>query len=112
MQQDERVQADLIERASELLKKANADLDPESLSVPQARERLEAYSRAQRLVAFGVAALARRIDVASSVARATGTPMGKAKETIATGKVVAQSEDLSTALQKGDISLDHATGLG
>ena len=47
-----------VDEAIELLEKANADLEPELLSVPAARERLKAYVRAQRLAAFGVAALA------------------------------------------------------
>src|SRR5918999_6131784 len=97
-----------VDDAAALLEKAQADLDPESLSVAQAREQLQVYVRVQRLAGFGVAALARRIDEASSIAKATGTSMGKAKETIATGKVAAESEVLGTALQKGDISLDQA----
>jgi hypothetical protein len=97
-----------VDDAIELLEKANADLQPELLSVPEARERLEAYARAQRLAAFGVAALARKIDDASELARATGTSVGKAKDTIATGKILTGSDDLSDALCHGDISLDQA----
>ena len=70
------------------LEKANANLEPELLSLAAAREQLETYARAQRLVAFGVAALARRIDDASELARATGSSTGKARDTIATGKVL------------------------
>jgi hypothetical protein len=43
-----------VDEAIELLEKANADLAPEFLSVPEARKRLKAYARAQRLAAFGV----------------------------------------------------------
>ena len=63
------------------LAKANANLEPDLLSVSDARELLGAYARAQRLAAFGVAALARKLDDASEVARVTGTSLGKARET-------------------------------
>ncbi|MGH2750391.1 MAG: hypothetical protein ACRDK3_05905, partial [Actinomycetota bacterium] len=98
-----------VDEAVELLEQANADLEPELLSVPEARERLQAYARAQRLAAFGVAALARTIDDASSLARVTGTTVGKAKETIATSKVLGESAPLEKALEHGEISLDQAT---
>jgi hypothetical protein len=97
-----------IDEAIELLEKANADLGPDLLSVPAARERLKAYVRAQRLAAFGVAALARKLDDTSELARVTGTSVGRAKETVATGRVLRSSDDLSDALRHGDISLDQA----
>ncbi|MGH2777632.1 MAG: hypothetical protein ACRDJB_03170, partial [Actinomycetota bacterium] len=90
------------------LEKANANLEPELLSLAAARQQLETYARAQRLVAFGVAALARRIDDASEIARTTGSSTGKAKDAIATGKVLSGSAPLEDALKQGDISLDQA----
>lgn len=98
-----------VDEAIELLEKANADLEPDLLTVPEARRQLEAYSRAQRLAAFGVAALARVVGEASSVAKVTGTSIGKAKETISTGKTLAESAPLENALKHADISLDQAT---
>lgn len=98
-----------VETAVELLEKSNADLEPELLTVAQARERLQAYARAQRLAAFGVAALARRIDEATSLARLTGTSVTQAKETIATSKVAEDSPPLKEALRRGDISLEQAS---
>ena len=98
-----------VDEAIELLEKANAELEPELLSVPAARERLKAYVRAQRLAAFGVAALARKLDDVSELARVTGTSVGRAKETVATGRILRSSDDLSDALRHGDISLDQAT---
>ncbi len=98
-----------VDDAVEQLEKANADLEPELLSVPEARKRLQAYARAQRLAAFGVAALTRKIDDASELAREMGTSVGRAKETVATGKVAGDSEELNDALRHGDISLDQAT---
>lgn len=98
-----------VTEAIELLEKANANLQPELLSVPEVRTLLEAYIRAQRLAAFGVAALAGRLDDVSELARATGTSVGKAKETVATAKVLGDSDELSDALRHGDISLDQAT---
>ncbi len=99
----------MVDEAIGLLEKANADLEPELLSVPDARAGLDLYARAQRLVSFGVAALSRRLDDASQVARVTGTSLGKAKETVATGKVLGASATLNSALQQGDISLEQAT---
>jgi hypothetical protein len=97
-----------VDEAIELLEKANADLEPELLSVPEARERLKAYVRAQRLAAFGVAALSRKLDDASELARVTGTSLGRAKETVTTGRILRDSDDLGDALRYGAISLDQA----
>jgi hypothetical protein len=90
-----------VNEAIELLEKANTDLDPELLSLPDARELLDAYARAERLVDFGVAALARKIDDASELARVRGTSMGRAKETMATGRVLGGSDDLDGAMRHG-----------
>ena len=98
-----------LDEAIELLEKANADLEPELMTVTQAKERLATYARAQRLVAYGVAALARRVDDAGEVARATGTSMGRAKDTVATGKVMSDSGVLGEALKGGEVSLEQAT---
>ena len=98
-----------LEQAVELLEKANADLEPELLPAPVARKLLAAYARAERLAAYGVAALARKVDDASELARVTGTSVGKAKAVVATGKVLGASGELSDALQHGEISLDQAT---
>ena len=98
----------VLDRAIELLEQANADLQPELLSTPVARELVAAYARAEKLAAFGVAALARKLDDASEVARVSGTSAGKARAVVATGKVLGASEDLSAAMQHGEISLDQA----
>jgi hypothetical protein len=97
-----------VDEAIEPLEKANANLEPELLSVPEAQERLKAYVRAQRLAAFGVAALARKLDDVSELARVTGTSLGRAKETVTTGRILRNSDDLSDALRHGEISLDQA----
>ena len=97
-----------LEEANELLEKTNAGLEPDLLTSADARKMLAEYSRAQRLVAFGIAALARKVENASEVAQVTGTSMGKAKETVATGRVLAESPELNSAMQHGDVSLDQA----
>lgn len=61
-----------VHEANELLEKANANLEPELLVAADARELLAAYARTQRLAAFGIAALARKLDDATEIARATG----------------------------------------
>ena len=50
----------LVDEAIAKLEKANADLEPELLSAPQARELLAAYARVEKLASFGVAALSRK----------------------------------------------------
>jgi hypothetical protein len=103
------MESTLVDEAIEFLEKSNADLEPELLSMPEARRLLETYARAERLAAFGVATLARKLDDASELARATGTSVGRARDTIATGEVLRDSQELSDALRHGDISLDQAT---
>jgi hypothetical protein len=98
----------LIDQAVELLEKANADLEPELLPAAEARELLASYARARRLIDYGIASLARKVDDAPTLARVTGTSMGAAKAAVATGKVMATSDDLSAALQHGAVSLDQA----
>jgi hypothetical protein len=97
-----------VDEAIELLEKANADLEPELLSVSEAKERLKAYVRVQRLAAFGVAALSRKLDDVAELARVTGTSLGRAKETVTTGRILRNSDDLSDAMRHGVISLDQA----
>ena len=99
----------LLDRIIGWLEKANAGLEPERLASGDARKLMERYARAERLAAFGRTALARKLDDASEVARVTGTSLGRAKETVATGKVLAGSAELSSALQRGRVSFDQAT---
>jgi hypothetical protein len=100
--------AGYVGEAIELLEKANADLEPELMRADDARRLLEAYARAEKLAAFGLAALSRKVDDAAEMARVTGTFVGKAKAVFTTGKVMASAGELGTALQQGDISLDQA----
>jgi hypothetical protein len=82
------VEVAYLQEAVELLEKANAGLEPELLPADAARELLQAYVRARRLVDFGVVALTRKVNDVAEVARVTGISMGKAKETVNTGKVL------------------------
>jgi hypothetical protein len=102
-----RMNAAAVEQAVELLEKANVDLEPELLPARVARKLLAAYARAERLAAYGVAALAPKVDDAPELARVTGTSVGTAKSIVATGKVLGNSGELSDALQHGEISLDR-----
>ena len=98
-----------IDQAIELLEKANADLEPDLLPAPAKRRLRASYARARKLVDFGIADLSGDLDDATELARLTGTSLGKAKETITTGKVVADSAPLGEALRQGDISLEQAS---
>ncbi|MFN2388833.1 MAG: hypothetical protein ABR575_04420, partial [Actinomycetota bacterium] len=97
-----------LDEAVELLEKANANLEPELLGADHARKLLAVYARVEKLGAFGVTALARKTQDASELARVTGRSLGKARETVDTGKVLGDSPELSDVLQHGDVSLDQA----
>jgi HNH endonuclease len=99
---------ELLSQAVELLEKANAGLQPELLSALDARELLGFYTRLEKMSAFGKVALARKVDDAAEIARVAGTSMGKAKETVATSRIVEQAEELNDALKHGVISFDQA----
>ncbi|MGH2757402.1 MAG: HNH endonuclease [Actinomycetota bacterium] len=98
-----------LQEAERHLEKANADLEPELLSAEAARELLASYARIKKLASFGEATLARKIDDAPAIARVTGTSIGKAKQTVETGKTLRDSDDLCDALAGGELSLDQAT---
>jgi hypothetical protein len=98
-----------VDHAIEWLEKANANLQPELLVSGDARRLLERYARVERLATYGKAALARKVDDASEVARATGTSIGRAKETVNTGQVLEESPVLDDALKHGRVSLDQAS---
>src|ERR671918_770235 len=92
----------------EILEKAIADLEPELLPVESARRLLDEYARADKLVSYAKAVLARRIDDAAAVARSIGTSMGVAKKTLETGAALKDAPEVGDALASGDISLDQA----
>ena len=97
-----------VTEAVEILEKAIADLEPELLPVESARRLLDEYARADKLVSYAKAVLARRIDDAAAVARAMGTSMGVAKKTLETGAALKDAPEVGDALAAGDISLDQA----
>jgi hypothetical protein len=102
------VAASIITDAIELLEKANADLEPELLTTQSARRLLDEYSQAEKLALYGKAVLARRVDDVAVVARATGTSMGRAKQTVETGAALKEAPEVSDALARGDVSFDQA----
>ena len=83
-----------VEQAVELLEKANAELTPQLLPRPAVDRLLAAYARAEKLAAYGVAALAARRDDVSELARITGTSIGRAKAVVATGRALPASGEL------------------
>lgn len=100
---------DRLDEAAELVEKVNADLEPELLTARGARAALARYARVRKLADYGIAALSRKLGDPSLLAGATGTSMGKAKDTVATGKVLGDSDELRDALSHGEVSLDQAT---
>jgi HNH endonuclease len=98
-----------LDEVIEVLEKINADLEPDLLSVPQAKTRLREYTRARRLIDYGITMLARRVDDVPDVARITGTSVGRARDTVATGTAASGSGELGAAMQEGALSLEQAT---
>ena len=97
-----------VPKVLELLEKANAELEPELLDSSGARVVLDRYAKARRLVDYGVAAVARKVDDAAVVSRATGTPVGQAKATIELGNNLKAAPELGAALQTGAVSAEQA----
>ena len=91
------------------LEKANANLDPDLVGADDARDLLAAYARAEKLAGFGKTVLAQRLADATEVARVTGTSIGKAKTTVATGTALGAADHARSAFSTGTISLDQAT---
>ncbi|MBA2365638.1 MAG: hypothetical protein H0V77_04195 [Actinobacteria bacterium] len=71
------------------LEKEDANLQPELLTAERARELMTAYASAGKLVSFGIAALSRKLDDSSELARLTGSSVGRAKNVVTTGTVMA-----------------------
>jgi 5-methylcytosine-specific restriction endonuclease McrA len=102
------MEVDYIDEAVELLEKANANLDPELITVPEAKELLDRYAKARRLVDFAIVGLAAKVDNAATLARVTGTSIKRAEEAVATGRAMGQAAELTEAFKHGDVSLDQA----
>jgi len=98
----------LLDEAAELLEKANAGLCLEPCPRAEAVRLLRAYARVERLAGFGKAALSARLDDPAVLSRVTGTSMGHARETIETGKRLAQEPRLADAVRHAEVSLDQA----
>ena len=103
------MQEDFIDDAIASLEKANAGLEPELLSAERARRLLKAYAKAEKLAAFGRTVIARKVDDATVLARATGTSVGKAKQVVETAKALQDAEMVAEAFAGGAISLDQAS---
>jgi hypothetical protein len=98
-----------VGQATELLEKANVDLEPDLMTAEDARALMAEYARAEKQAAYGRTQLARKIDDAEELARITGTSVGKARATVETAKALKEAEDVSMAFAGGDISLDQAS---
>jgi HNH endonuclease len=99
----------LVREAAGLLEKANANLEPDLMSIANSRALLADYARIEKLAAYGKAVLATRLHNAHEVAQATGVSLGKAKATVDTGAALAEAGEVEEALKGGAISLDQAT---
>ena len=103
------MQTSVLTEAIELLEKSNAGLQPELLRATAARELMALYAKAEKLAAFGIAALALKLDDANQVAKIAGTSTATAKAAVTTGKALQESAELNMAMQHGEVSLDQAS---
>ena len=98
----------LLDEAAELLEKVNSGRAPQLLPRHRATQLLACYARIERLVGFGKAALAARVGDPAGLARLTGTSMGRARNTVETGRSLESAPLLGDAVRCGRISLDQA----
>ena len=97
-----------LDEAVARLEKVNADLSPGLYSKARRRSLLERYARLEKLAAFGKAALAAQVGDAAALARVTGTSVGRARQTIETGRRLEETPQLGEAVRHGEVSLDQA----
>jgi hypothetical protein len=98
----------LLDGAAALLEKANVNLEPDLMSVDNARALLAGYARIKKLADYGEAVLSKRLDDPAALARVTGTSLGKAKATVATGAALKDADEVKEAFKSGSISGDQA----
>jgi hypothetical protein len=96
-----------LTEALRLLRLANTALAAEVWSSSEVRHRLACYVEAKKLAAFGEATLAARVGDADGLARLSGSSVGRARETIDTGRAMSESPVLADAVGRGEVSLDH-----
>jgi hypothetical protein len=98
----------MLDEAIRLVDQANAGLSAAVLSRADAELMLARYARAEKAIAYGMAALAARVGDAAGLARVAGTSVGRARQTIATGRVMSSEPRLAEAVQQCEVSLEQA----
>jgi len=98
----------LVNDAIEALEEANRRLLVDGLTPSEVNELLTRYARAEKLAAYGRTVLAGRAHDARTVARVTGTSVGRARRTVDTARTLQDTPDLDAALRCGDVSADQA----
>ncbi len=97
-----------LDQAMRLVEEANRNLDAERCTRVEAARLLALYSRIERLVTYGKAAIAVRLGDAQELARVSGTSVGAARRAIDTGRRMAESPHLAEAARSGSVSMDQA----
>ena len=96
-------------QAAQLMQRSNSGLSPETMMSADARELLATYTKVQRLAAFGITALTRKLRNAEDVAAVTGTSVGQARATMETARALEAAPELASACQEGGLSLEQAS---
>ncbi|MDX1690953.1 MAG: hypothetical protein R3290_08025, partial [Acidimicrobiia bacterium] len=90
------------------LERVNRGLAPGSLSEPEVNELLARYARVAKLAAYGTTVLSGRLRDARTVARVTGTSVGRARRTLATAEALERTPELDEAMRTASVSADEA----
>lgn len=99
---------ELLQVATDAIEKLDTVLAPQRRSRADARRMLRRYAHLKKLVCFGEAALSARLGDAVELARVTGTSVGRARQTLETGRHLAEAPELGEALRHAEVSWDQA----
>jgi hypothetical protein len=98
-----------VESAVQALREELRSLDPKAVDRGLAGRLLAAYAEGERVCAGATAMLASRVGDASTLARQTGTTVGKARTVLGLSRRLGDTPALKDAVRSGVVSLDQAT---
>jgi hypothetical protein len=111
--------ASLVDQAQALLR----SFEPELFAAPDAVRLVELFARGTKVMQAGQALAARRVAASNAhraeghlssahlVAAAAGTSLGRAADTIETGRRLADQPDVDAAFRAGELSLEQAVAV-
>lgn len=103
------MEAERIETAIGILKAEVRSLDPALVDPGLAHRLVSLLAEGERVCAAGTALLASRIADAPTLARVTGTSVGKARAVVGLSHRLGDTPQLEEAVRRAQVSLDQAT---